>query len=160
MLNDEQRREAVLIASVGCDRETIAKYAGCGLEELNRALLVDRAFGRELRRAEASCELAHMRNLQQAGRDVRQWRASVWWLERRAPERYAKRDAGSVGRRDLIAFLKEVSVSLAAAVRHEDDRERVIAELKTFSEAAADPLRLTDRRSPTDDDAPSEPEDA
>ncbi len=143
MLSDEQKREAVLIASVGCDRETIAKYVGCGRDELDTALLLDRAFGCELRRAEAACELAHMRNLQQAGRDVRQWRASVWWLERRAPERYAKRDAGSVGRRDLVAFLRDVAGSIAAAVRNEDDRERVIAELQTLSEDAADPLRLT-----------------
>lgn len=142
MLTEEQRREAVLIASVGCDRETVAKYIGCGLEELATAILVDRAFGQELGRAEAACELAHMRNLQQAGRDVRHWRASVWWLERRVPERYAKREARSVGRRDLVAFLREVAGSIASAVRHEDDRERVIAELKTLSENAADPLRI------------------
>lgn len=159
MLNDEQKREAVLIASVGCDRETIAKYAGCGLDDLNTSLLVDKAFGKELRRAEAACELAHMRNLQQAGRDVRQWRASVWWLERRAPERYAKREAGSVGRRDLVAFLREVSSSLAAAVRHEDDRERVVAKLKSLGEAAADPLRLTETKPTVDEDSPTETEE-
>lgn len=155
MLSTEQKKEAVLIASVGCDRETIAKYVGCNLDELNAALLVDRAFRRELRRAEAACELAHLRNVQQAGRDPKQWRASVWWLERRAPDRYAKRDAGSVGRRELVAFLRDVAGSLAAAVRHEDDRERVIAQLQAVAEAAADPLRLT---SDTVEEAPSEAE--
>lgn len=158
MLSDEQKREAVLIASVGCDRETVAKYAGCTLDDLNTALWVDRAFGRELRRAEAACELAHMRNLQQAGRDVRQWRASAWWLERRAPDRYAKRDAGSVGRRDLVAFLKEVSGRIAAAVRHEDDRERVVAELRSLSDSAADPLRLTEGVTKPGDESPNDPE--
>ena len=48
----------------------------------------DAEFVANVRRAEASVELSHMRNVQQAAKDKKDWRASVWWLERRSPERF------------------------------------------------------------------------
>ncbi|QDT70484.1 hypothetical protein MalM25_34320 [Planctomycetes bacterium MalM25] len=140
MLTDEQKREALLIASVGCDRETAAKYIGCSLQQLNATAYGEPDFAEQLRRAEAGCELAHMRNIQQAARDERHWRASVWWLERRLPERYARRDAGAVGRRDLVGFLSKLSGDLAGLLRDTEDRERVLNRLKEAGESLSDPL--------------------
>lgn len=142
MLTDEQKREATLIASVGCDRETAAKYVGCSLQQLNATAYGDPAFAEQMRRAEAGCELAHMRNIQQASRDERHWRASVWWLERRLPERYARRDAGAVGRRDLASFLAKLSADLAGLLRDPEDRSRVLDTLKQAGESLSDPLLL------------------
>ncbi|MEO0529630.1 MAG: hypothetical protein AAF266_03530, partial [Planctomycetota bacterium] len=134
-LTDEQKRDAVLITSVGCDRETAAKYAGCTADELNNAIDIDHDFADQLQRAEAGCELAHMRTIQQAGRDERHWRASVWWLERRLPERYARRGPGSVGRRELVRFLEAVATGVATAVRDESDRQRVVETLQELTQA-------------------------
>ena len=142
MLTDEQKQEATLIASVGCDRATAAKYVGCSLQQLNAAAYGDPAFAEQMRRAEAGCELAHMRNIQQASRDEKHWRASVWWLERRLPERYARRDAGAVGRRDLAGFLAKLSADLAGLLRNTEDRDRVLEKLKEAGESLSDPLLI------------------
>lgn len=146
-LSEEQKREAVLIASVGCDRETIAKYVGCVSTSLDEALRMDQAFAASLRRAEASCELTHMRSIQQAARDERHWRASVWWLERRAPERYARRDADAVGRREVVRFLTTIASTIAEAVRNDGDRRRVLDKLGELGESLVDPL-LIEKKSP------------
>lgn len=134
MLTDEQKRDVVLIASVGCDRETAAKYVGCRVEQLSGALAGDDGFANEVRRAEAGCELAHMRSVQQAARDEKHWRASVWWLERRLPERYAPRGADVIGRREMESFFTSVAESMAAEVNNEDDRRRVMEKLNEFVE--------------------------
>lgn len=142
MLTDDQRREALLIASVGCDRETAAKYVGCNLQQLNATVYGEPEFAEQLRRAEAGCELAHMRNIQQAARDERHWRASVWWLERRLPDRYARRDAGAISRRELAGFLSRLSADLAGLLRDAGDRDRVLEKLKEAGESLEDPLLI------------------
>lgn len=141
-LTAEQKREATLIAAVGCDRETAAKYVGCSPASLDEALRDDADFAKEMRRAEAGCELAHMRNVQQAARDERYWRASVWWLERLAPERYARRDADTLSRREVARFLAAVAAAIADVVRHEDDRHRVLEKLSDLAEVFTDPLLI------------------
>ena len=139
-LSDEQKREVVLIATVGCDQETAAKYVNCSVEQMGEEMLRDPRFGADVRRAEAGCELAHMRCVQQATRQEGPWRASVWWLERRFPERYGRRDAGAIGRRDLVRFLGAVAGGLAGAIRSEEDRRRVLDALSEFAESLVDPL--------------------
>ncbi len=157
MLNDEQKNEAVLIASVGCDRETVASYLGCNLDEMNVAAIEDPDFAKRYRRAEAGCELAHMRAVQQAAKDEKNWRASVWWLERRLPERYGKRGPGTVGRRDLVQFLKAVATGIAGAVQNDDDRQRVIETLQGITGKLTDPLSIeqaeVDSEEPHDEEA-------
>lgn len=62
-LTEEQKKEATLIASVGCDRELAARYLGCSIHDLVNEALSDDVFAKALRRAEAGAELAHMRNI-------------------------------------------------------------------------------------------------
>jgi hypothetical protein len=85
-----------------------------------------------------------MRVVQQAAREQKQWRASLWWLERRAPDRYARRDAGTVTRRELGRFLHAVAGGIAAEVRDEDDRRRVLDRLALLADSIADPLADTE----------------
>ena len=149
-LTEEQQREAVLITSVGCDRETVAKYVGCTSAGLVEAMIGDAAFAASMLRAEASSELAHMRNVQQAGKDDKQWRASVWWLERRAPERYAKREIDAIGRRELVRLLGIVAAGIADVVTDVNDRKRVLERLQDLAESMANPLRPKSLESNTD----------
>ncbi|MGL4512312.1 MAG: hypothetical protein ACRCT8_04420 [Lacipirellulaceae bacterium] len=139
-LTEEQKRDVVAILALGCDRETAAKYAGLTAAGLDDEARRDADFAVELRRAEAGCELGHMRVVQQAAREEKQWRASLWWLERRAPDRYAKRDPGLVTRRELARFLNTVAGGIAAEVRSEEDRQRVLDRLAVLAEAIGDPL--------------------
>lgn len=140
MLTEKQKQEAALVLSVGCDRETAAKYVGCAIDELVESARRDDGFAAALRKSEAGVELAHMRNIQQAAKDEKHWRASVWWLERLAPERFARRDAGVVTRRELAGLLSTIASGIAAEVRHEDDRQRVLDKLTEVAHTLSDPL--------------------
>src|SRR5687768_13729973 len=90
-LTDEQKSQIRGILSVGCDRQTAVDYVGCSLADIRRAMLEDAAFMADVRRAEAGIELMHMRNVQEAAEKKKEWRASVWWLEQRSPERFARK---------------------------------------------------------------------
>ena len=90
-LTQQQQRDVCLILSTGCDRLAAAKYVGCSPADLRRAMRNVPQFAADVRRNEAAIEMTHMRNVRNAARDDKHWRASVWWLERRAPERYGRR---------------------------------------------------------------------
>ncbi|MEO1497499.1 MAG: hypothetical protein AAFV43_10145 [Planctomycetota bacterium] len=154
-MTDKQKQEAALVVSVGCDRETAAKYVGCSIDDLVEAARRDAGFAAALRKNEAAAELAHMRNIQQAAKDDKHWRASVWWLERLAPERFARRDAGAVTRRELTGLLSAIAGGIAAEVRHEDDRRRVLDKLAELAQSLSDPL-LGGEPEPASSDDPSD----
>src|SRR4051812_28378597 len=95
-LTDAQKGQICGILSVGCDRETAANFAGCTTADIGRTMRDDPAFAAHVHRTEAGCEMGHMRTVQEAAKDAKNWRASVWWMERHAPERFGPRGAGVV----------------------------------------------------------------
>ena len=97
----DARVQIVLLVAAGCDRATAASFVGISLQALERAIAADPALGRELDRAEASAEFAHVRCIRQAAQDPTNWRASAWWLERMRPHLYAKRDLKMLTKTDL-----------------------------------------------------------
>jgi len=132
-LTEEQKAQVVGILSVGCDRQTAADYVGCSLSDIRRAMRGDPSFSADIRRAEASVELVHMRNVQELAKAKKDWRASVWWLERRAPERFARRSPGVVTARHLQEYLAILTDILQSDVQVADDRARVLARLEALA---------------------------
>lgn len=149
LLTDDQKRDVRAILSVGCDRQTAADYVGCSLGDLRRVMQHDTAFRTSIRRAEASVELSHMRNVQETAKNKNDWRASVWWLERRSPERFGRRSAGAITARQLQAFVAILVDALKEDVRSEEDRSRIITRLKTIADSA-NQLLLDARSGQTD----------
>ncbi len=126
VLTDEQKGQICGILSVGCDRETAADFVGCAIPDIGRAMQQDTAFAANVRRTEAGSELSHMRNVQQAAKEAKNWRASIWWLERHSPERFGPRGAGEVTVRQLKEFVDTLSGIFHNEIRDEEDRRRVI----------------------------------
>jgi hypothetical protein len=131
-LTAEQKGQIYGILSVGCDRETAANFIGCSLADIVHAMRQDADFNTSVRRTEAAAELNHMRTVQNAAKDEKNWRAAVWWLERRSPERFGSRGAGTVTTRHLKAFLTLIGDCLNSDIHDPADRERVMARLKEF----------------------------
>jgi hypothetical protein len=125
-LSNEQKQKVCLYLSAGCDRESAAKLVRCSLWDIRCAMQFDAAFGDEVRHAEGASELAHVRNVQNAAQDVKNWRASVWWLERRSPERFGRRAAGTVTTRQLKAFVAQLVAMVVEEMRDADDRRRLL----------------------------------
>jgi hypothetical protein len=132
-LTDEQKAQVCGILSVGCDRQTAADYVACSLADIRHAMQQDAAFMADVCRAEAAIELTHMRNVQEIATGKKEWRASVWWLERRSPERFARK-AGTLTSRQLKAFVTFLTEVYREEVRDEADRERLIARFNRLVE--------------------------
>ena len=133
--DDEQKREFCLMISIGCDRETACKFLGCQPAELHRELEQDAEFHKQLLKAEATPEFSHMRNLHNAAKDEKHWRASVWWLERNAPERYARRAAGALTAAQLQEVIEELAEVIAKEVVSEEERRRLLARFEQIAQA-------------------------
>jgi hypothetical protein len=140
-LTDKQKAEVCGILSVGCDRETAADYIGCLPADLRNAMRENPSFAMEVRRAEAGVELSHMRIVQEIANKKKDWRTSVWWLERRSPERYGRRSAGAVTARQLKAFTAILAGALQEDIQSDDDRKRVSARLQSLIEDVDNMLR-------------------
>jgi hypothetical protein len=87
-LSELKRRQVLAILSIGGSRRTAAMYVNCSPTTIANTARRDPAFADQLARAELAVEVAHLRNVQQAAKDKRHWKASVWVLERLFPERY------------------------------------------------------------------------
>lgn len=140
-LTDEQQSQICGVLSVGCDRQTAANIAGCSLADIRRAMKHDPQFAARVRRTEASVELSHMRTIQEAAKDPKNWRTSQWWLERHAPERFGPRSAGVVTARQLKAFIAILADVLNGGEQSPIDRSQIIDRLKSFSESVDQLLR-------------------
>ncbi|MCC7475037.1 MAG: hypothetical protein IT425_06545 [Pirellulales bacterium] len=137
-LTAEQKGQVYGILSVGCDRETAANFIGCFPADIERAMRLDPAFAKSVRRTEATVELHHMRTVHQAAKDEKNWRTAVWWLERRSPERFGSRGAGTVTARHLKSFLTLLGEGLYSDIEKSEDRERVLARFVQFQKLADD----------------------
>lgn len=149
---EELKDQVCAILQRGSDRQTAANLLGLSLADLRQQLRADPTFRRQVRQAEAACEFRHMEHLQKAAGDEKNWRVSVWWLERRAPERFARRDPGVVTARQLEAFVDVLATAIAEDVHDRGDRRRL---LRTMKRMAASFAGIVD--GPTRDIAPIEP---
>jgi hypothetical protein len=148
-LSDERKQKICLYLSVGCDREAAAKLCDCTHWDIHCAMQRDAAFADEVRRAEGASELVHVRNVQNASQDAKNWRASVWWLERRSPERFGKRGAGTVTTRQLKAFIAQLATIVTQEISDANDRQRLLDRfdrmIKTLDQLIFDETRTSDR---------------
>jgi hypothetical protein len=128
-LTNEQQANICGILSVGCDRETAANYVGCTTADIGRTMRQDPAFAANVHRTEAGCELGHMQTVKEAAKEAKNWRASVWWMERHAPERFGPRGAGVVTIRQLDEFLNVLTDLISEEVDCDDIQRRILARM-------------------------------
>jgi hypothetical protein len=126
-LSEDQKVRICNILSAGSDRETAAGIIECSVVDIGRAIAEDPQFANKARRSEALAELQHMQNILNATKDGKYWRASVWWLERRAPERFARRPAGAITPRQLQQAVAAWQDLLQQEFNSPDDEQRINA---------------------------------
>lgn len=176
-LSEIEKSQFCAIIRLGCDRATACMRLGVTPAQLRIELAQDEAFAKNVRRSAAEIELEHMRNLRKAGEDPKNWRVSQWWLERRAPQRYAARTFGAVSAEQLDALFDQLAEIIAEHVPHVDlataiverlERQRASWEQAVGAAAGDDPcasevdeaageVRESDDDPPRDDPFPHEP---
>ena len=66
VLDAAKKREIVAILSVGCSRVTAARYVGCHPDTIRKTALRDEKFAIQLRQAETTHEILHVKNINAA----------------------------------------------------------------------------------------------
>lgn len=129
-LDKVRQREICAIVAVGCSRETAARYVGCCPTTIRRQAQRDPEFLAELQRAESLEEITSLRYVQAAARQAQYWRAAAWLLERKFPQRYAPRAAGSLTPEQVAQLLVELAEIVVAEVTDALLRRRILRRLK------------------------------
>ena len=141
-LDEEQKKRICGIVNVGCSPATAAKQVGCTVEAIRNEVSRDRQFAAAIRYAEASHEITHMKNVYTAAQEPKDWRASVWALERTYPDRYARRDPDVVTADQLAALVARLVDILIEEVSNPEDRERIMARMAELTSGSrASPKR-------------------
>jgi transposase len=87
-----KRRDAICAAvATGCTYRQAALVAGISYETFNEWRKTKAQFSDALEKAEAQGVLSRLMRIQNAAREGA-WQADAWWLERRQPEQWGKRD--------------------------------------------------------------------
>jgi hypothetical protein len=127
LLTAEQKDQISAILAYGCDRETAAGIVECTVVEIGSEITNDPGFAIKVRRAEATAELRHMQNILNATKDGKYWRASVWWLERRSPERFGRRSAETITPKQLEQAVAAWNDVLSRQFPDKEEQERISA---------------------------------
>jgi hypothetical protein len=131
-LTEFQKAQICTILLLGNVRATACKYLGISADRLEAEAARDAAFARDLLRAEAEAEMRHMANVHTAAKDEKNWRTSVWWLERNALD-------GDDGRRrglpaEVCATLAKFADIIVAEITDLDSRESLRRRLLQLAE--------------------------
>jgi hypothetical protein len=127
----ETKQQLAALLQLGCGRETAAAFCGVDSCEVEREIESDSDLLREIRRSEARFEVAHLRKLQKAAEGEKNWRISVWWLERRWPERYARK-AHAITIQQLEQFTDNLAEVLTDDLDDDHCREQIARRLKSL----------------------------
>jgi hypothetical protein len=154
-LSPEDKKFVCQVIAAGCRYQTASKYVGKSVAEIRRAAQHDEAFKKELEKAEAEWELVQMQRVLEATKDSKHWRASTWALERRYPDRYAKRLASVVTREELSLVLEQMADIVAEEVPQRETRQRIMNRVTSllgeFTEKKKPAKRSKGRRKESND---------
>ncbi len=133
VLNDLKKSEVCAILSVGCSRAVAARYVGCHCRTIAREVLRDAEFRARVLQAESSHEMQHLKSINEAAHDVKNWRAAVWMLERRYPQRYAARKPGTLSVDQVLELLDRLAAIVVDEVHDAPQREQILHRLREMT---------------------------
>jgi len=111
-LDDEARKNVVLLTNCGVPRTVAAGYVRRTVDDIRHMELIDEKFRDEMTHAESSNVFTALRTIAKAADNNKShWRAAAWLLERCYPERFGRRGAKTVTptqMEELINIVRDV----------------------------------------------------
>jgi hypothetical protein len=139
VLDEVKKREILAIVAVGCSRSMAASYVDCAVSTIQNTADRDATFAEKLRQATYNTEVGLLKNIRNAAKKEQYWRAAAWALERRFPERYARRGPDVITLEQVTQLLGRFS-DIVAEELPDRFRKRVLKRLgklaKSLSESA------------------------
>jgi hypothetical protein len=127
-LTADQRTHVLDFLASGADLESVCRYACVTIVQLRLEMKRDPDFAQAAARAEAKVELLQMGNVMKAARDEKNWRTSVWWIERRSRLRKAAEDR-ALSESDLLELMDALSQVIVQEIADPLSQQRVIERL-------------------------------
>ena len=130
---DKAKRDMIAaLVRLGCDLPTAAWAAGHSPAEVRAELERDASFVREVRTAESTFEYKHLHNLDEAAKDKKNWRVSMWLLERRLPDKYERQRPRTIRESQLMPLLKSLANAMVEVVEDPEQRTALLERVKVI----------------------------
>lgn len=161
-------RESCALA--GVSNESVYAWMRKGQRDINDGLeTVEASFSRAMKRAMAKAEKDMVENVRMASTFPQFWAAGAWYLERKFPERYGKRDRVALEHSGQMGIGMVEADSLVSESLTSDEKrqaaKQLAANLAILGGTADSEIRGTDSVSPSsyeweggDTEAPRIPE--
>ncbi len=133
--------------SAGCTLRTASRMLGFPPAVLQRVVERDAEFREAVLAAEARFEIRQLQRLDEAAKDVKNWRVSMWLLERRLPDRYGRQRPRTVREGQVEPLLRALARAVVDAV---DDPQQQNVLFERLEGAVRD-LETSIPRGPKDD---------
>ena len=122
-LTPDKQIIVIALLSLGFSRRTVARHVGCTHTTIARAAERDPHFAFQIADAEMRADFGALKQVRDASKQDKYWRAAAWFLERRLPDEFGKRPAHSFSGDQVMALLAEVfSYTIGALKESEKDR--------------------------------------
>ncbi|MCO6045753.1 hypothetical protein NG895_17790 [Aeoliella sp. ICT_H6.2] len=148
-ITEQQVHDLVGVLAAGCPVETALEATGVSPAEFELAMHGEPQFPYRAHRAGALTEVRQLQNVRLAGNEPKNWRASVWWLERCRGHRYLAKAPRTITEEQFAAFRSDIARLVDREVRHADDHDRLIAGLGELSIPSFAAERFADSTSTT-----------
>lgn len=133
VLDEIKQREILALLTVGCSLRVAARYVGCNPRTIRRTAQRDARFAGKLRQAQYHAEIGFLKNIQRAARKEQYWRAAAWALERKFPQRYARRDPEAITMEQLTRLLSQFAQIVVDEVPVAAHRKRILKRLEQLT---------------------------
>ncbi len=133
--------------ALGLTYEQAATSAGIRRETLWDWKTTKPAFSNDLEKAEVAGMVARLERIQMAAVRDGNWQADAWWLERRFPDQWGRRervDVNHAGAVDVRHVIRQVVATLDAVLPRDSATRQVVAAKLLELDALADEQVLDD----------------
>lgn len=120
---------------IGCDLRMAAWVAGRSPAEVKAVIEEDETFLRDVQKGNSFFDYKHLLHLDEAAKDKKNWRVSMWLLERLRPERYEKQRPRTIKESQLMPLLRSMADALVDGVADEAAREALFDRVMATAEA-------------------------
>ncbi len=108
VLDDRRRANVLYFIGLGLSRRMAARQVRCAHTTIARTAARDPLFALDLANAENEVDVESMRQIREAAKEQKNWRAAAWLLERRNPDEFGRRTAHSMSGDHVMELLADV----------------------------------------------------
>lgn len=133
---DKRTRDTIAATlAMGCDLRMAAWVVGRAPAEVKAFIEEDKTFLRDVQKGNALFDYKHLKHLDEAAKDKKNWRVSMWLLERLRPEKYEKQRPRTIKESQLMPLLKSLAEALVEGVADEAAREALFDRVMATADA-------------------------